>query len=185
MHYSLRAISFLFSTDKASTPMRDPISTVPPAPDAPVFTAVLRPHRSLSDKGLTYVMGFVGIVGLAVSIPFFLLGAWPVVGFMGLDVALIYLAFRANNRAARACEEILLTRFNLVVRAISPKGRTNERRFNPHWTRLEREEHPDFGTERLDLVQGRARLEIARFLGREQRGEFANAFQRALQEAKR
>lgn len=177
--------------------MRDPISTAVPSHPRPgvppgsagasgaVFSATLRPHRSLSDRGLAYVLGFTGLVGLAVSIPFFLLGAWPVVGFMGLDVALIYFAFRANNRAARACEEILLTRFDLVVRAVSPKGRTDERRFNPHWTRLEREEHPEFGTEKLALVQGRARMEIARFLGREQRGDFADAFQRALREARR
>ena len=32
--------------------------------------------------------------------PFLLLGAWPVFGFFGLDVLLLYLAFRANYRAA-------------------------------------------------------------------------------------
>ncbi|MDQ6870257.1 MAG: DUF2244 domain-containing protein [Pseudomonadota bacterium] len=34
------------------------------------------------------------------SLPFGLLGAWPVAGFMGINVAIFYFAFRANFRAA-------------------------------------------------------------------------------------
>jgi uncharacterized membrane protein len=164
----------------------DPIPPTPdPNPEDLVFSASLRPHRSLSARGLSILMGFFGLAGIAVSIPFYLLGAWPVIGFMGLDVALIYLAFRYNNAAARACEQIFLTRFDLIVRAISWRGKVREARFNPLWTRLERKEHPDFGLEMLALVQGRSRIEIAACLGREQRAEFADAFQSALQKSRR
>lgn len=130
-------------------------------------------------------MAFTGLTGLAVSIPFVLLGAWPIVGFMGLDVLLIYLAFRYNNAAARACEQIFLSRFELLIRAVSWRGIIREARLNPLWTRIEKEEHPEFGLERLSLVQGRKRVEIAACLGREQRADFAEAFQRALHESKR
>lgn len=160
---------------------RDPNS----APDAPLFTAMLRPHRSLSSAGLNWVMGFVCLVGLAVSIPFFLLGAWPVIGFMGLDIGLIYLAFRANNAAARAYEQVFVSRVLLLVRVASPRGDIREKRFNPLWTKLEREEHPEFGTERLAFRQGRDEMEIARFLGRDERATLAANLQRALAEARR
>lgn len=175
--------AFVFTppADKASVSEIDPISRMA----EPIFMATLHPHRSLSRQGLVVLMGFVGIVSLAVSIPFYLLGAWPVVGFMGLDVALIYLAFRYNNAAARAYEEIVLSRLELLFRSVSRRGVACEARFNPHWTRLEKEEHPEFGIERLALVQGRMRVEIAGCLGREERADFASAFQRALADAKR
>lgn len=153
--------------------------------EAPIFTATLKPHRSLSPRGLALVMGFTGLAGLAISIPFVLLGAWPIVGFMGLDVLLIYLAFSYNNAAARACEQIFLSRIELLIRAMSWRGVIHEARFNPLWTRLEKEEHPEFGLERLSLVQGRKRVEIAACLGRAARADFAEAFQRALHESKR
>lgn len=153
--------------------------------ETPIFTATLHPHRSLSKRGLVVLMGFVGLVGLAISIPFWLLGAWPIAGFMGLDVALIYLAFRYHNASARAYEQIFLSRIELLVRAVSWRGAIREARFNPLWTRLEKQEHPEFGIEKLALVQGRARVEIAACLGREERADFAEAFSRALTESKR
>jgi len=157
----------------------------PKSPEAPIFTATITPHRSLSRRGLALLMGFVGAVGLVVSIPFYLLGAWPIAGFMGLDIVLIYLAFRYHNATARAYEEIVLTRLQLLFRAVNWRGAAREYRFNPRWTRLEREDHPEFGPERLTLVQGRARVEIAACLGREERTDFAEHLQRALHESRR
>lgn len=150
-----------------------------------IFTAELHPHRSLSKRGLAFVMAFVGAVGLAVSIPFYLMGAWPIVGFMGLDVLLIYGAFRYNNATARAVEQVFLSRFDLLIRSISWRGFIREARFNPLWARLERKDHPEFGLESLALVQGRSRVEVGACLGPHERAEFADAFQRALSEAKR
>lgn len=153
--------------------------------DLPIFTATLQPHRSLSPAGLRLLLALVGGVGLMVSIPFLILGAWPIAGFMGLDVALIYIAFRANNASARAYEQIFLSRIELLFRSVSWRGTIREARFNPFWTRLEREVHPEFGIEKLALVQGRTRVEIAACLGREERADFAEAFQRALADSKR
>jgi uncharacterized membrane protein len=178
MAYSSRRAPF---NHKAAVSDFDPISPK----DELIFSASLQPHRSLSPRGLRILMGFVALAGLAVTIPFFLLGAWPIVGFMGLDVLAIWLAFRYNNAAARACEQIFLSRFDLLVRSISWRGFIREARFNPRWTRLEREDHPDFGLESLALVQGRARIEIGACLGRAERAEFAEAFGRALIDSKR
>lgn len=157
----------------------------PKSEEKPVFEAVITPHRSLSPRGLTFLMGFLVLVTTAVSIPFYLMGAWPVVGFLGLDVVLIYLAFRYHNATARAYERVVLTRLELLFRSVTWRGRMRERRFNPAWTRLERDEHPEFGTEKLEIVQGRARVEIAAELGRAERAEFAAALQKALVDVKR
>ena len=54
-------------------------------------------------------MALIGGMSFAGGMFFFLLGAWPVIGFLGLDVLLVYWAFRANYRAAAAYEEVTVT----------------------------------------------------------------------------
>jgi uncharacterized membrane protein len=162
-------------------PARDPESDW----ETPIFTAILRPHRSLSPRGLSWVIGLTALAGFVISLPFFFLGAWPILGFMGLDVALIALAFRINAAEGRNEEQIFLSRVHLLVRNLGWRGEIREAGFNPRWSKLEREDHPEFGLERLDVVQGRTRQEVARCLGREDRAEFAEVFGKALAEAKR
>jgi uncharacterized membrane protein len=157
----------------------------PKSRDEPVFDAMITPHRSLSRQGLVWLMAFFIGVTTAISIPFYLMGAWPVVGFLGLDLVLIYAAFRYHNATARAYERIVITRIELLFRSVSWRGKVRERQFNTAWARLERDEHPEFGTEKLEIVQGKSRVEIASELGREERAEFAQAFQRALTVAKK
>ena len=86
------------------------------------FSAVLTPHRSLGPKGFMVLMGAVCAVSFGTGLFFYLLGAWPVVGFMGLDVALIYVAFRLNFRALRLYETVDLTPDALTVTRVAPSG---------------------------------------------------------------
>jgi uncharacterized membrane protein len=116
---------------------------------------------------------------------FLLIGAWPVFGFLGLDVLLIYWAFRINYRAARAYEEVTVTTSELTVRKISHRGSVREWTLNPLWVRLERVAHEEFGIERLFLVSHGRRLSIAACLGPDEKASFAGALSTALSEAKR
>ena len=45
-------------------------------------------------------MGFIGAVSFVAGIAFAMIGAWPVLGFFGLDVALIWYAFNATTAPA-------------------------------------------------------------------------------------
>jgi uncharacterized membrane protein len=129
-------------------------------------------------------MFFLG-ANIFTSLPFIILGAWPVAGFMGLDVALLYMAFKANFRAARAYEDVQVTPFELLVAKVSAQGQRAEWRFNPAFVRLEREEHEEFGTLRLALVSRGRSIEVAAFLGPGEKADFASALNRALAEARR
>src|SRR5262249_17268240 len=80
-----------------------------PNTEPTLFSAVITPHRSLSSTGFLLVMLLVGGMSLIGGLFFFLIGAWPVVGFLGLDVLLVYLAFRINYRAANAYEQVTMT----------------------------------------------------------------------------
>ena len=121
----------------------------------------------------------------ALSIPFYLLGAWPVVGFFGLDVLAVYLAFNANFRSARACEHFRLTYFELVFARVSAAGARREWRFTPAWVRLERVDDEDYGPQQLTLVSRGRRWQIGRSVGPERKAEFAGGLARALVEARR
>jgi uncharacterized membrane protein len=119
------------------------------------------------------------------SLPFYLMGAWPIVGFLGLDVALLYFAFRLNYRAARAYEDFRLTYFELQFARVNAAGLRREWRFAPAWVRLERVDHEEFGLQRLSLLSRGRRWDVAKFLGPDQKAEFADEFTSALNEARR
>jgi uncharacterized membrane protein len=150
-----------------------------------IFSAVITPHRSLTSTGFLVLMLAVGAVSFISGMLFLMLGAWPVFGFLGLDVLLVYVAFRANFRAARAYEEVTVTASELIVRKVNHRGGVREWTLNPVWVKLDRSVHAEFGIERLFLVSQGRRLSIAGFLGPEEKASFAQALAAALGEAKR
>jgi uncharacterized membrane protein len=155
------------------------------ADEPALFCAVITPHRSLGGVGFLVLMSAVCGVSFAAGILFLILGAWPVVGFFGLDVVLVYWAFRINYRAAKAYEEVLVTASELRVRRVTHRGAATEWSLNPLWVRLERDTHEEFGIERLFLVSRGRRLSIAGFLGPHEKESFADALAAAIGEAKR
>jgi len=150
-----------------------------------LYSAVLTPHRSLNRVGFWILIGAYGAVSFIAGIAFLLMGAWPVFGFFGLDVLLLYWALRLNYRHARAYEEVKVTPSALTLRQVSHRGRAREWVLNPLWVRLDKVVHEEFGIERLSLVSRGKELAIASFLGPEEKASFAKALGRALAEAKR
>jgi len=150
-----------------------------------IFSALITPHRSLSASGFLVLMLAIGGISFVSGMVFLMLGAWPVFGFLGLEVLLVYIAFRANFRSARAYEEVTVTASELTIRKVSHRGGVREWTLNPLWVRLDRSVHEEFGIERLFLVSHGRRLAIAGFLGPEEKASFAGALLAALAEARR
>ncbi|HXL12874.1 MAG TPA: DUF2244 domain-containing protein [Bradyrhizobium sp.] len=157
----------------------------PGSPQPELFSALLTPHRSLNRTGFLVLMGFLSVVSFAAGLAFLLMGAWPVFGFFGLDVLVIYWAFRINFRRGQASEEISVTPSELRVRRVSHRGHVVEWVLNPLWVQLDRTVHAEFGIERLYLVSKGRRVSIASFLGPDEKASFAKALLIALQAAKR
>jgi uncharacterized membrane protein len=151
----------------------------------PVFAAVIQPHRSLGRNGFRTVMALCCLTGAAASIPFLVLGLWPVAGVFGLEVLALYIAISTNFRSGRSFEEVVLTPFELLLRRVSHRGERREWRFNPLWTKLGRETDDEFGLQRLWLVSGGEQVAIARELSPPERETFAEAFGTALSRVKR
>lgn len=150
-----------------------------------LFDVRLMPHRSMTPANFRVLMLAFGAAGLFTSLPFVIMGAWPVAGFMGLDVAIVYLAFRANFDAARAYEHILVTPLELLLAKVSAKGLRREFRFHPAWVRLDKEVHEEFGVTRLALRSRGLSVEVGGFLGADAKADLASNLNRALSTAKR
>jgi uncharacterized membrane protein len=150
-----------------------------------IFSAVITPHRSLGHVGFLTLMLVFGGISFIAGTMFFIVGAWPVFGFFGLDVALLYFAFRLNYRSADAYEEVTITPSTLTVRKVSHHGAAREWQLNPLWVRLDKITHEEYGIERLLLVSRGKNLPVGNFLGPEEKASFAAALGRALNEAKR
>jgi uncharacterized membrane protein len=155
----------------------------PSGRDPSRFSAMLTPHRSLGPKGFMVLMGAVCLVSFGTGALFYMIGAWPVIGFMGLDVALIYVAFKLNYRAARLYEMVDLTTEVLTVTRVEPSGRAQSWSFNPYWVRLKLEPRIGLSTE-LSLASHGHRLVFASFLTDHEREDFAGALSAALSAAK-
>jgi uncharacterized membrane protein len=143
------------------------------------FDAVLHPHRSLHPIGFHLLMGIVTVFLLAIGTVFLLLGAWPVMGFCGLELAILYGAFRMNYRGGRAYEWVQLTESGLFVRRVAPDGGRGEWRFEPTWLRVDMDDPPRHES-RLTLASHGRELVIGAFLTPEERLDLAHALKEAL-----
>ncbi|HKJ74588.1 MAG TPA: DUF2244 domain-containing protein [Alphaproteobacteria bacterium] len=105
--------------------------------DGPVwFNAVLTPHRSLSPVGFTILMSVLAMISFTAGMFFVMHGAWPVFGFFGLDVGLVYFAFKLNYRSGRIAEKILLDQDSLTVARHYPGGQVKSWKFEPYWVQV-------------------------------------------------
>jgi uncharacterized membrane protein len=148
-----------------------------------IFSATLTPHRSLGRIGFLILMILSGLASFITGMLFLMLGAWPVFGFCGLDVLLLYWAFRFNYRHAEAYEQVTVTCSELSVRKVSHLGRVREWVLNPLWVKLDKIEIEDFGIDRLFLISRGKKLSIASFLSPDEKADFARSVERGAARA--
>ena len=148
------------------------------------FAAVLSPYRSLPPIGFAILMTAVGVVSFFAGLHFYRLGAWPVTGFFGLDVALLYVAFKLNYRSGRARELVLLSEDRLEIVRITQSGKRTSWTFNPYWARVRLEGDAVEDRTQLTLLSHGCELAIGEFLSNEERGDLAGALGKALSEGR-
>ena|SRR5436190_11899621 len=145
------------------------------------FRATLRPYRSLSRKGFVILMAVLIGLNFAAGTAFYLLGAWPIAPFLGLDVALVWWAFRKSYSEALKEERIEVTEHELVLRRFDHDKQREELHFTRGWVQVELEE--DRARELIGGLYLRfrgERTEIGRFLGAHERQAFAGLLRGAL-----
>jgi uncharacterized membrane protein len=156
----------------------------PTPSEPPLFEALITPHRSLGPRGFLLVMAALACLSFAAGLGFFLIGAWPIVGFFGLDVFLVWLAFRLNYRHARQYERLRLTRDSLTVERQNYYGARRHWSFQPAWLKIELDRPPEPDSTLYLTSHGR-RFAIGAFLSSEEKAELAAALDAGLSQARR
>lgn len=141
-----------------------------------LFSAILHPATSLSGNGFFGLMVALCAVSFGAGIAFTVAGAWPVFGFFGLDILLIYIAFRVSYHRARRYETVRLTANELAVEKIDPNGRTRRWKFQPYWLRVAIDGSPKHDSA-LTLSSHGKSLEIGAFLTPQERRDVARALE--------
>ena len=143
------------------------------------FDAVLHPNRSLGERGFVLLMAGLAVLSLVGGIVFVIVGAWPVMGFLGLDVLLIYVAFRASYRTGRLVETVRLTDAALEVRRIDAYGRAAAWRVPPTWAKVELDNAGEHDC-RVVLRSHGESVVLGAFLSPPERKDLAEALRAAL-----
>ena len=151
---------------------------------APLYMdAVIKPNRSMSRRGLYVVMGVMIAFNLMVAVLLLVLGAPPVLPFLGLDVLAVGLALRASFRAAERSERVRVTAEAVTVSREDEKGARVVWTSPTAFTRVGVEQ-PGEHEARVRVMMSRRRLTLGRALSPPERVEFARALERAIREAR-
>lgn len=154
-----------------------------PAAGGAEFDAVLFPNRSLPNAGFLAVMAIVIASNISFGVYFFAIGAWPVIGFCGLDVFLVWLAFRLSYRQGRLHERVRIAGGAMMVSRVLPSGHETRWRIDPYWARLVID-NPEAHEARVRIVSKGRSLVLGSFLSPEERMGFGKALNAALARAK-
>jgi uncharacterized membrane protein len=144
-----------------------------------LMDAVLRPHRSLSVKAFKSMLIAVIAVNIAMALCFWAQGAFPVAGFLGLDVLALWLAFRWNYRAAQAAEYVRVAPGRVHVAAVDRHGAATHWVLNPVWARVAQDGRG------VLIRDGAGQMRVGAFLSPKECESFAAALSLALHKAKR
>jgi uncharacterized membrane protein len=148
--------------------------------DAPIFEALIVPHRSLSRGGVRILLCGIGALCCAIASGFAWIGAWPVGGFAGLELGLAIWLFRLNATSARASELVLLGDTGLRIIRTDPRGVRREIVMPTHWLNLTLQDRPG-RTPALRLRWRDREEEIGAALGEAEKRDLAAALEGALQ----
>jgi len=146
----------------------------------PLFHAILTPHRSIGITGIRWVVGIYAALAMIPALYFFFSGAWPVIGFLGLDALALWWALSASKNSEKDFEEIVLWPDSLQIRRVSAAGRQSFERINPFWFRLHLVRDHDEQIVAIRLVNRQKIFEIGSFLTPDDKTMFARVFGNAL-----
>jgi uncharacterized membrane protein len=148
--------------------------------DPVLFEAVSRPPAGLSARGMRWLCGLLIAAAAVPAVVFTALGAWPVLGFLGGEVALVLcLVALYRRRSRRAVETVQLADGKLVLRRADGRGGEESAELDAYWTRLELEERDGAVAILRAHARGRS-VELGRFLSGEEKASLAAALGEAL-----
>lgn len=79
------------------------------------FSLTVKRNCSISPAGLSWLLGSLVLLTFGIGMAFAWFGAWPILPFAGLEMAVVAAAFYLNGRHAADYERIALSGWRLMV----------------------------------------------------------------------
>ena len=146
--------------------------------------AVLEPPRSLSPRGFNRVMWLFVALSLVPGIVFYAMGAWPIVGFLGLDVLAVWAVFKLSFRAQTARTYVRVTAEAVDVRKVDGWGRERRASLSSYFARVEFDRAAQ-GPNALRVAASARSYPLGEHLTPRERESFARRLSQAISDARR
>ena len=143
------------------------------------FDGTLTPNRSLSPKAFAIVMAIVVAMSFLAGLSFVSMGAFPVIGFFGLDALAIWFAFRLSFRALKQQTRVRVTAQQIDLAHEQPGRSPRTAKLPTAFTRV-RLDYPDRRPSELKLAYRDQAWVIGRFLTPAERKTLKEALERAI-----
>lgn len=134
----------------------------------PVLDLTLTPNRSFDRRHMRWLVGLVGGLFFLGGLRFLALGAWPILPFMAVDLALLWWAFRVSYAAGGGHERVTLADDAVTLLRVSPQGVEKRFGFEAYWARIVVEETP-LGDAHVFLAARGRRVCVGGFLSAPER----------------
>ena len=149
-----------------------------------LYTLTLKPYRSLGKIGFFLIMFILCMFSFIAGIMFMKQGAWPVFGFFGLDVLLVYICFKINFRKGKEYEVINLTKKELIIKKYGPKELKKIYTFNPNWLKIKILNSNSYSS-KIKIISKNKSVTIGSFLRPDERIEIVESLKKAFSKLSR
>ena len=102
-----------------------------------LLEAYLSPSVAIKLSAVRWILSLFGCVCVLVGVTFALIGAQPVLGFMGIEIVLLFAVYQFCVRNSRMAEQIILSGQSLLFRRIDRYGNISITNLEPLWLRIE------------------------------------------------
>ena len=128
-----------------------------------VFEALLSPSVTTRLSVVRWILVLFGGTCALVGIIFTALGAQPVLGFMGIEIVLLYVVYRYCVRSSRMMEQLILSGRNAMFHRIDRNGNISITSFETHWLHVDIRQTDDKSSRLILVSKGRVQ-EVGVFL---------------------
>jgi len=144
-----------------------------------LLEAHLTPSVAIKLSAVRWILSLFGCVCVFMGVTFALIGAQPVLGFMGIEIILLFAVYRFCVRNSRMAEQIILSGHSVLFRRIDRYGNISITNFEPLWLRIEIGGAKGVFRHIVFASKGRS-CNVGVFLTPEEKVVLLNTLQRAL-----
>ena len=148
-------------------------------PEDILFEVYLSPSVATRILAIRWILMSFGGICVLVGVIFAVIGAQPVLGFMGFEIILLFAAYRFCVRNTRMSEQLKLSNRHLIFRCIDRDGNISITNFEPRWLNVELYKVKGISSHIILTSKGRVR-KVGAFLSPKEQLKLLHTLEQAL-----